>query len=46
MNRDRYGLQLTTVSDRAAGFYRDGVDRLGSPHPASRGLAPSNLPSN
>ena len=28
MNRDRYGLQLTTVSDSAAASYRDGVDCL------------------
>ena len=28
MNRDRYDLPLTTVSDRAAAFYRDGVDRI------------------
>ncbi|HEX4197470.1 MAG TPA: hypothetical protein VHZ26_08510, partial [Caulobacteraceae bacterium] len=28
MNQDRYGLTLSTASDRAAGFYRDGVDRL------------------
>ena len=28
MNRDRYDLSLTTGSDRAAGFYRDGVDRM------------------
>jgi hypothetical protein len=26
MNRDRYDLPLTTSSDRAAAFYRDGVD--------------------
>ena len=26
MNRDRYDLPLTTGSDRAAAFYRDGVD--------------------
>ena len=26
MNRDRYDLPLTTASDRAAAFYRDGVD--------------------
>src|SRR5438876_337695 len=26
MNRDRYDLPITTVSDRAAAFYRDGVD--------------------
>ena len=28
MNRDRYGLALTTSSDRAAEFYRDGIDRV------------------
>ena len=28
MNRDRYELPLTTVSDRAAAFYREGVDRI------------------
>jgi tetratricopeptide (TPR) repeat protein len=28
MNRDRYDLPLTTASDRAAAFYRDGVDRM------------------
>jgi tetratricopeptide (TPR) repeat protein len=28
MQRDRYDLPLTTVSDRAAAFYRDGVDRI------------------
>jgi hypothetical protein len=28
MNRDRYDLPLTTVSDSAATFYRDGVDRV------------------
>jgi tetratricopeptide (TPR) repeat protein len=28
MNRDRYDLPLTTVSNRAAAFYRDGVDRM------------------
>jgi tetratricopeptide (TPR) repeat protein len=28
MNRDRYDLPLTTDSDRAAAFYRDGVDRM------------------
>jgi Tfp pilus assembly protein PilF len=28
MNRDRYDLSLTTGSDRAAEFYRDGMDRL------------------
>jgi tetratricopeptide (TPR) repeat protein len=28
MNRDRYDLPLTTSSDRAAAFYRDGVDRM------------------
>jgi len=28
MNRDRYDLALTTVSDSAAAFYRDGVDRI------------------
>jgi tetratricopeptide (TPR) repeat protein len=28
MNRDRYDLPLTTVSDRAAASYRDGVDRI------------------
>ena len=28
MNRDRYDLPLTTESDRAAAFYRDGVDRM------------------
>ncbi len=28
MNRDRYDLSLTTGSDRAAAFYRDGVDRM------------------
>jgi hypothetical protein len=28
MNRDRYELPLTTVSDSAAAFYRDGVDRI------------------
>jgi hypothetical protein len=28
MQRDRYDLPLTTVSDSAAGFYRDGVDRI------------------
>jgi tetratricopeptide (TPR) repeat protein len=28
MNRDRYDLPLTTVSGRAAAFYRDGVDRI------------------
>jgi tetratricopeptide (TPR) repeat protein len=28
MNRDRYGLPLTTGSDRAATSYRDGVDRI------------------
>jgi hypothetical protein len=28
MNRDRYDLPLTTVSDSAAAFYRDGVDRV------------------
>ena len=28
MNRDRYDLPLTTVSDRAAALYRDGVDRM------------------
>ena len=28
MNRDRYGLPLTTASDRASEFYRDGVDRI------------------
>ncbi len=28
MNRDRYDLPLTTVSDRAAALYRDGVDRI------------------
>ncbi len=28
MNRDRYDLVLTTASDRAAAFYRDGVDRV------------------
>lgn len=28
MNRDRYDLPLTTVSDQAAAFYRDGVDRI------------------
>jgi tetratricopeptide (TPR) repeat protein len=26
MNRDRYGLPLTTTSDRAAAYYREGVD--------------------
>src|ERR1700730_9175249 len=28
MNRDRYGQSLTTASDSAAAFYRDGVDLL------------------
>lgn len=28
MNRDRYDLPLMTASDRAAAFYRDGVDRM------------------
>ena len=28
MNLDRYDLPLATASDRAAAFYRDGVDRL------------------
>jgi tetratricopeptide (TPR) repeat protein len=28
MNRDRYDLPLTTVSDSAAAFYRDGADRI------------------
>jgi Tfp pilus assembly protein PilF len=28
MDRDRYDLPLTTVSDRAAASYRDGVDRI------------------
>jgi Tfp pilus assembly protein PilF len=28
MNLDRYELPLTTSSDRAAAFYRDGVDRM------------------
>jgi tetratricopeptide (TPR) repeat protein len=28
MNRDRYDLPLTTVSDRAAALYRDGIDRI------------------
>jgi len=28
MNRDRYDLPLTTVSDRAAVLYRDGADRI------------------
>lgn len=28
MKRDRYDLPLTTDSDRAAAFYRDGVDRI------------------
>ena len=28
MNRDRYDLPVTTKSDRAAAFYRDGVDRM------------------
>ena len=28
MNRDRYGLPLTTGSDSAAAFYRDGVELL------------------
>src|SRR5258705_987745 len=28
MNRDRYDLPLTTESERAAAFYRDGVDRM------------------
>ena len=28
MNRDRYDLPLTTGSDSAAAFYRDGVDRI------------------
>jgi len=28
MNRDRYDLPLTTVSEDAAMFYRDGVDRM------------------
>src|SRR5258708_19618295 len=28
MNRDRYDLPLTTVSDSAAAFYRDVVDRI------------------
>src|ERR1700704_696427 len=28
MKRDRYDLPLTTGSDRAAAFYRDGVDRI------------------
>jgi tetratricopeptide (TPR) repeat protein len=28
MNRDSYDLPLTTASDRAAAFYRDGVDRV------------------
>jgi hypothetical protein len=28
MNRDRYDQPLTTVSDSAAAFYRDGVDRV------------------
>ncbi|HEV7409214.1 MAG TPA: tetratricopeptide repeat protein [Bradyrhizobium sp.] len=28
MNRDSYDLPLTTVSDRAAASYRDGVDRI------------------
>jgi tetratricopeptide (TPR) repeat protein len=28
MNRDRYDLPLTTESDRAAAFYRDGADRI------------------
>ena len=28
MNRDRYDLPLTTVSESAAAFYRDGVDRM------------------
>lgn len=28
MQRDRYDLPLTTGSDRAAAFYRDGVDRI------------------
>jgi hypothetical protein len=27
MNRDRYGPPLTAASERAAGHYRDGVDR-------------------
>src|SRR5690349_14106761 len=28
MNRDRYDLPLTTASERAAAYYRDGVDRM------------------
>jgi tetratricopeptide (TPR) repeat protein len=28
MNRDRYGLPLTTASDGAAALYRDGADRI------------------
>jgi hypothetical protein len=28
MNRDRYDLPLTTGSDSAAAFYRDGIDRI------------------
>jgi Tfp pilus assembly protein PilF len=28
MNRDRYGQSLTTASDSAAAFYRDGIDLL------------------
>lgn len=28
MNHDRYGLLLTTASDRAAAYYVDGVDRM------------------
>ena len=28
MNLDRYGLPLTTASDRAAASYRDGIDRI------------------
>jgi len=28
MNRDRYDLPLTTLSDRAAALYRDGADRI------------------
>jgi len=28
MNHDRYGLPLTTTSDRAAAYYVDGVDRM------------------
>ena len=43
MNRDRYDQSLSTGSERAAAFYRDGVDRMLS---AWNGAgAPSMTPS-